>query len=82
MLKISIYWGLTTVPGFHYHILLVFSFDVWLHWGRSVTQALHVIYVTWAGVILHEPEGIAGKCVHIRQITTAHVTCYVTLPGL
>ena len=36
---------------------------------------VHVIYVTWAGVIFlictHE---------HIRQITTAHVT-YVTLPG-
>ena len=44
----------------------------------------YVIYVTRAGgiclICMHEPE---GKCGHIRQIPTAHVTYYyVTLLAL
>ena len=30
--------------GFNYHILQVFSFDVWLHWGRNTYIAKSFLF--------------------------------------
>ena len=61
MLKISIYWGLTTIPGFIYHILPVFP----LMYGFTGIEAWHQL---WG-----EPDAMIDACVHLRTTDDLHM---------